>query len=100
MPGIQLQASQRYELEHDFLCRSGVSGFDAAILFSDILVVPHALGQRVTCEQGEGPRLDALQDPAALDGLGRERTGRDLPEHERIGILNRSHYEEARSPAC
>ena len=44
-------------------------GFDAAILFSDILVVPHALGQRVTFEDGEGPRLDALKDPAALSRL-------------------------------
>ncbi len=47
-------------------------GFDAAILFSDILVVPHALGQRVTFEDGEGPRLDALADPAALQRLKRE----------------------------
>jgi uroporphyrinogen decarboxylase len=44
-------------------------GFDAAILFSDILVVPHALGQYVTFEGGEGPRLDALKDPSALDRL-------------------------------
>src|SRR5215471_16745322 len=32
-------------------------GFDAAILFSDILMVPHALGQQLTFEAGEGPRL-------------------------------------------
>lgn len=44
-------------------------GLDAAILFSDILVVPHALGQRVSFEGGEGPRLDALADPAALRRL-------------------------------
>jgi uroporphyrinogen decarboxylase len=47
-------------------------GFDAAILFSDILVVPHALGQRVTFEAGEGPRLDALKEPAALKRLHAE----------------------------
>ena len=47
-------------------------GFDAAIMFSDILVVPHALGQHVTFEAGEGPRLDALNDPAALKRLRTE----------------------------
>ena len=35
-------------------------GFDAAILFSDILVVPHLLGQTLTFQEGEGPRLGPL----------------------------------------
>lgn len=60
-------------------------GFDAAILFSDILVVPHALGQRVTFENGEGPRLNALKDPGALKSLNREIDhGRLEPIYETI----------------
>lgn len=41
-------------------------GFDAAIIFADILLVPHALGQNVSFETGEGPRLDPVRD---LDGV-------------------------------
>src|SRR6516162_5494070 len=45
-------------------------GFDAAILFSDILVIPHALGQKLTFEAGEGPRLSpAIADVAMVNKL-------------------------------
>jgi len=43
-------------------------GFDGAILFSDILVIPHALGQDVRFAEGEGPRLEPV---AALHDLDR-----------------------------
>lgn len=41
-------------------------GFDAAIMFSDILVIPHALGQDVRFAEGEGPRLDPVTTSADL----------------------------------
>ncbi|HRE36576.1 MAG TPA: uroporphyrinogen decarboxylase, partial [Sphingopyxis terrae] len=44
-------------------------GFDGAILFSDILVVPHALGQRLWFEKGEGPRLAPPLVDSALASL-------------------------------
>ena len=71
------------ELCHDSAAAAEVTlqpidrfGFDGAILFSDILVVPHALGQELWFEAGEGPRLapplaeaglaDLIPDPARL----------------------------------
>jgi uroporphyrinogen decarboxylase len=44
-------------------------GFDAAILFSDILVLPDALGQPVSFESGDGPRLDPICDAEGLAKL-------------------------------
>ncbi|HRD75146.1 MAG TPA: uroporphyrinogen decarboxylase [Hyphomicrobiaceae bacterium] len=44
-------------------------GLDAAILFSDILVVPDALGQGVRFVEGEGPRLDPIREPADIARL-------------------------------
>ena len=56
-------------------------GFDAAILFSDILVVPDALGQFVSFREGEGPRLDPLRTPA---DLGRLRAEATRPKFDRV----------------
>jgi uroporphyrinogen decarboxylase len=50
---------------------------DAAILFSDILVIPDALGQPVRFETGEGPVLEPL-DVAGIDRLDRARAADHL----------------------
>jgi uroporphyrinogen decarboxylase len=47
-------------------------GLDAAILFSDILVVPDAMNQKVSFVEGEGPRLEALGGPEGLERLAGE----------------------------
>jgi uroporphyrinogen decarboxylase len=64
------------ELVHDSEAAAEVTlqpirhfGFDGAILFSDILVIPHALGQDLTFEAGEGPRLSPPLVDHALDSL-------------------------------
>lgn len=48
-------------------------GMDAAIIFSDILVVPYALGQDLKFVEGEGPKLEALQGRTDLDKLNFEK---------------------------
>jgi len=58
-------------------------GFDGAILFSDILVIPHALGQDLRFEAGEGPRLAPPLADAALGGLAKAPE-RLLPIYETV----------------
>jgi uroporphyrinogen decarboxylase len=63
-------------------------GMDAAILFSDILVVPYALGQTVTFCEGEGPVLEPIGSTAALsvldiDGL----SARLAPVYEAVRLV-------------
>jgi uroporphyrinogen decarboxylase len=63
-------------------------GFDAAILFSDILVIPHALGQHVEFTVGEGPRLDPIVDREGLKRLARQaNTDLLAPIYETIRIV-------------
>jgi uroporphyrinogen decarboxylase len=65
--------------------------FDAAIVFSDILVVPDSLGQKVTFESGEGPRLAPISTHADFAAL---RHSLDLarlePVFETIGRVRAS----------
>jgi uroporphyrinogen decarboxylase len=65
-------------------------GMDAAILFSDILVVPYALGQALDYREGEGPVLDPVTDERGLAALSLAA----LPE--RLGPI----YETVRRVAA
>jgi uroporphyrinogen decarboxylase len=71
-------------------------GFDAAILFADILLVPHALGMALSFVEGEGPRLEPVTDRA---GLGRLRPVGEIdatlaPVYDTVARLARSLPEE------
>ncbi|MEJ1970522.1 MAG: uroporphyrinogen decarboxylase [Rhizomicrobium sp.] len=53
-------------------------GIDAAIVFADILLLPHALGQTVEFLEGEGPLLAPIRDAAALARLSDRRAAEIL----------------------
>jgi uroporphyrinogen decarboxylase len=46
---------------------------DGAILFSDILMLPYALGQKLAFHEGEGPVLERIEDPAGVARLDPSR---------------------------
>jgi uroporphyrinogen decarboxylase len=64
-------------------------GMDAAILFSDILVIPHALGQDVGFTVGEGPKLEPLRSATDLEKLSLERLHGALePVYQTVSALS------------
>ena len=66
-------------------------GFDAAILFADILLVPQALGADLWFETGEGPRLSTITEQADFDALKPADAIHDklAPVYETVRILAR-----------
>ncbi|APZ52152.1 uroporphyrinogen decarboxylase [Salipiger abyssi] len=71
-------------------------GFDAAILFADILLLPQALGADLWFVTGEGPRLSTITSDAEFDRLGRGEMIHDTlnPIYETVRILSRELPEE------
>jgi len=64
-------------------------GFDAAIVFADILLLPQALGADLWFETGEGPRLSTITSRADLDRLKPAAAIHEhlAPVYETVGIL-------------
>jgi uroporphyrinogen decarboxylase len=63
-------------------------GFDAAILFSDILMLPWALGHGLEFKEGEGPVLPRLRDAAGVAALDPSRVaGRVAPIMETVRLV-------------
>ena len=70
-------------------------GMDAAILFSDILVIPQALGQDLKFETGEGPKLNALKTSADIENLNPENIHQTLsPIYETVSLTREKLKEE------
>lgn len=62
--------------------------FDAAIIFSDILVIPDALGNKVWFEKGEGPRLEIIDNIGKLQNL-KFNEEKLYPVYEAIKIVRK-----------
>ncbi len=66
-------------------------GFDAAILFADILLLPQALGPKLWFEAGEGPRMETTTTPAQVAALKPVEAIHETlaPVYETVRILSR-----------
>ena len=64
-------------------------GFEAAILFADILLIPQALGMDLWFEEGEGPRLRLPENRKSFDDLGAEEDIHETlsPIYQTVSIL-------------
>jgi len=70
-------------------------GFDAAILFSDILVVAHALGQKLWFEEGKGPQLEPISETAELSRLSMSKVDDTVaPIYETVSRVSQALSEE------
>ena len=67
-------------------------GFDAAILFADILLLPQALGADLRFVTGEGPRLSTITSEADFDRLGQGEMIHDTlsPVYETVSRLSKA----------
>ncbi len=71
-------------------------GFDAAILFADILLIPHAMGQTLDYVENEGPVLEPVRDRRAVEALRPEAVAEILaPVYETV-----SRVAAELPPAC
>jgi uroporphyrinogen decarboxylase len=71
-------------------------GFDAAILFADILLLPQALGADLWFVTGEGPRMSTITSEADFDKLGQGEMIHDTlnPVYETVARLSKALPEE------
>lgn len=62
-------------------------GLDAAILFADILLIPHAMGQPLEYREGEGPVLEPVRDRAGIDALANDSAAHLSPVYETVAAV-------------
>ncbi len=66
-------------------------GFDASILFADILLLPNAMGQQLDYREGEGPVMEPIRSVEALKQLGERDIHATLaPVYETVRLLRKA----------